>query len=127
MLPSREDNLHRWATEFLCLLEPDDFRLPDGALLLCRRQSCESETEWNGVLICFGGSSEVIYLSRIRGSVRQRPARVLDGPDSPGTHRGRLADACCLQVVVILLTASHSGSMFGSPFDPVEVMAKVFG
>ncbi|CAE7909354.1 unnamed protein product [Symbiodinium sp. KB8] len=43
--------------------------LPDGALLLCRRQSCE-----------------------IRGSVRQRPARVLDGPDSPGTHRGRLAD-----------------------------------
>ena len=28
--------------------------------LLCRRQSCESETEWNGVLICFGGSSENI-------------------------------------------------------------------
>jgi len=47
----------------------DMIGLPDGAVLLCKAQTCE-----------------------IRGSARSRPERALDGPDTPGAHRGRLVD-----------------------------------
>ena len=39
------------------------------------------------------GTDASLACQRLRGSTRERPARVLDGPDEPGVHRGRLSNA----------------------------------